>query len=170
MRVGTLSVSPICVARLAAWKRNNLQQSMAPFAPLPVKLPASGLTDFFFVRYSDPRRDIRLRFRGEPTRLLTDLLPRVMAWATDLTSSGVCHRFLIRHLRPRVGSLRWITTPRCCRELLLRRQCCCQRPLGILSDRTATHSLHDIRRDPLRIRLELAATVDLVHGALLAAA
>jgi thiopeptide-type bacteriocin biosynthesis protein len=54
-----------------------------------------GFTDWFFIRYSDPRPHIRLRFRGEPARLLADLLPRVTAWATDLTSSGVCQRFSI---------------------------------------------------------------------------
>jgi thiopeptide-type bacteriocin biosynthesis protein len=54
-----------------------------------------GFTDWFFIRYSDPRRHIRLRFRGEPARLLADLLPRVTAWASDLTSSGVCERFSI---------------------------------------------------------------------------
>jgi thiopeptide-type bacteriocin biosynthesis protein len=54
-----------------------------------------AFTDWFFIRYSDPRRHIRLRFRGEPARLLADLLPRITAWATDLTSSGVCQRFSI---------------------------------------------------------------------------
>ena len=54
-----------------------------------------GFADWFFIRYSDPRRHIRLRFRGEPARLLADLLPRVTAWATDLISSGVCQRFSI---------------------------------------------------------------------------
>lgn len=54
-----------------------------------------GFADWFFIRYSDPRRHIRLRFRGEPVRLLADLLPRLTAWATDLISSGVCQRFSV---------------------------------------------------------------------------
>jgi thiopeptide-type bacteriocin biosynthesis protein len=54
-----------------------------------------GFTDWFFIRYSDPRRHIRLRFRGEPARLLSDLLPRVTAWATELLSSGMCQSFSI---------------------------------------------------------------------------
>ena len=58
-------------------------------------MAGEGFTDWFFIRYSDPRRHIRLRFRGEPARLLANLLPRVTAWATDLISSGVCQRFSI---------------------------------------------------------------------------
>lgn len=54
-----------------------------------------GFTDWFFIRYSDPRPHIRLRFRGEPARLAADLLPRITAWAAGLTSSGVCQRFSI---------------------------------------------------------------------------
>ncbi len=54
-----------------------------------------GFTDWFFIRYSDPSQHIRLRFRGDPARLLADLLPRVTALATDLISSGVCQRFSI---------------------------------------------------------------------------
>ena len=54
-----------------------------------------GFADWFFLRYSDPRRHIRLRFRGEPGRLLADLLPRVTAWATDLIRSGACQQFSI---------------------------------------------------------------------------
>lgn len=56
---------------------------------------AEGFTDWFFIRYSDPRRHIRLRFRGDPARLLSDLLPRVTAWATELISSGMCQSFSI---------------------------------------------------------------------------
>jgi thiopeptide-type bacteriocin biosynthesis protein len=55
----------------------------------------AGFTDCFFIRYSDPRRHIRLRFRGEPARLLADLLPLVTAWASGLISSAVCQRFAI---------------------------------------------------------------------------
>ena len=59
------------------------------------EMAGEGFTDWFFIRYSDPRRHIRLRFRGEPARLLADLLPRVTAWATGLIVSGVCQRFSI---------------------------------------------------------------------------
>src|SRR5689334_12490027 len=54
-----------------------------------------GFCDWFFIRYSDPRRHIRLRFRGDPPRLLSELLPRITAWANDLISSGACQRFSI---------------------------------------------------------------------------
>jgi thiopeptide-type bacteriocin biosynthesis protein len=54
-----------------------------------------GFTDWFFIRYSDPRRHLRLRFRGEPARLLSDLLPRVTDWATALIGCGMCQSFSI---------------------------------------------------------------------------
>ena len=99
-------------------------------------------------------RHIRLRFRGEPARLLSDLLPRVTAWATDLISSGMCQQILDRHLRSRTGSLRRATRPRGRGGLLLRRQRCRQRPVGILRDRATADGRHDSRRDTERIRLE----------------
>jgi lantibiotic biosynthesis protein len=52
------------------------------------------LTDgWFFVRYADPDLHIRLRFRGDPNRLLTGLLPEVCAWGGDLITEGMCRRF-----------------------------------------------------------------------------
>lgn len=58
-------------------------------------LAEAGFADWFFIRYGDPRRHIRLRFRGDPARLMAELLPRVTAWATDLIRSGACQRFSI---------------------------------------------------------------------------
>lgn len=57
------------------------------------QVAAVGFSDWFFLRYSDPGRHIRLRFRGDPGRLLADLLPLVSAWATDLVGRGECLRF-----------------------------------------------------------------------------
>lgn len=52
------------------------------------------LTDgWFFVRYADPDLHIRLRFRGDPNRLLTELLPEVCAWGGDVINEGLCRRF-----------------------------------------------------------------------------
>ena len=52
------------------------------------------LTDgWFFVRYADPDVHIRLRFRGDPNRLLTELLPEICAWGGEVISEGVCRRF-----------------------------------------------------------------------------
>jgi thiopeptide-type bacteriocin biosynthesis protein len=55
---------------------------------------ASGMADaWFFLRYSDPDRHLRLRFRGEPSRLVRELLPAICTWAGALIDDGVCRRF-----------------------------------------------------------------------------
>jgi thiopeptide-type bacteriocin biosynthesis protein len=66
-----------------------------PVRALAREAAVDGFTDWFFIRYSDPRRHIRLRFRGEPARLLSDLVPRVTAWAAELIASGMCQSFSI---------------------------------------------------------------------------
>lgn len=48
---------------------------------------------WFFVRYNDPDPHIRLRFRGDPNRLLSQLLPEVCAWGGDMMAEGICQRF-----------------------------------------------------------------------------
>jgi lantibiotic biosynthesis protein len=48
---------------------------------------------WFFVRYADPDPHIRLRFRGDPNRLLTELLPEICAWGGELINEGMCQRF-----------------------------------------------------------------------------
>ena len=56
---------------------------------------ASALAEeWFFIRYSDPGLHIRLRFRGEPERLIGQLLPRLCTWATGLMAEGFCQRFV----------------------------------------------------------------------------
>lgn len=53
-----------------------------------------GLSNgWFFVRYNDPDPHIRLRFRGDPNRLLSQLLPEVCAWGGDMMAEGICQRF-----------------------------------------------------------------------------
>ena len=54
-----------------------------------------GIPDWFFLRYGDPERHIRLRFRGDPDRLLTVLLPRLTGWAAGHMAAGLCRRFAI---------------------------------------------------------------------------
>ena len=129
-----------------------------------------GFADWFFIRYSDPRRHIRLRFRGEPARLLADLLPRVTAWATDLIRSGVCERFSIdtydREL-DRFGGSHGLAAA----EDFF---CADSAAVGDLLASPAIEPLptarHDSRRVTARIRLEQAATGDLVCGEIGAAA
>ena len=51
----------------------------------------SGLAErWFFLRYADPEPHLRVRFGGEPDRLIGDLLPRICAWAGDLIAAGAC--------------------------------------------------------------------------------
>lgn len=55
---------------------------------------ALGFTEWFFLRYTDSGgRHIRLRFRGASSRLLSNLLPLVSSWATDLMDRGELQRF-----------------------------------------------------------------------------
>jgi lantibiotic biosynthesis protein len=55
---------------------------------------AAGLAEeWFFIRYSDPDPHIRVRFRGAPERLVSQLLPQFCSWAADLMSDGLCFRF-----------------------------------------------------------------------------
>ncbi len=66
-----------------------------PVRALAHEAAAAGFAEWFFIRYGDPRRHVRLRFRGDPERLLSDLLPLVTAWASGLMGSGVCESFSI---------------------------------------------------------------------------
>ena len=54
-----------------------------------------GVRDWFFLRYGDPERHIRLRFHGEPGHLLGSLLPHVTTWAAEQLAAGLCRRFAI---------------------------------------------------------------------------
>ena len=47
---------------------------------------------WFFVRYNDPDPHIRLRFRGDPNRLISQLLPEVCSWGGDMIAEGICQR------------------------------------------------------------------------------
>lgn len=51
--------------------------------------------EWFFVRYADPERHVRLRFRGDAQRMLTELAPATFAWLDALMEEGTCTRFAI---------------------------------------------------------------------------
>jgi thiopeptide-type bacteriocin biosynthesis protein len=58
------------------------------------EISRAGLSDgWFFVRYSDPDSHIRLRFRGDPNRLVSRLMPELCSWCADLMADGLCQRF-----------------------------------------------------------------------------
>lgn len=55
-----------------------------------------GLADeWFFIRYADPDPHIRLRFRGRPEILTSELFPQLSSWAAGLIAEGTCTRFLL---------------------------------------------------------------------------
>ena len=64
-----------------------------PLRQLTTEAAGHGFAEWFFIRYGDPARHIRLRFQGDPSRLLTDLLPLVSARATELMARGECQSF-----------------------------------------------------------------------------
>ena len=50
---------------------------------------------WFFIRYADPDPHIRLRFQGEPKRLLSQLLPALTAWGHSLVESGFLRKLVL---------------------------------------------------------------------------
>jgi lantibiotic biosynthesis protein len=47
---------------------------------------------WFFIRYADPEPHLRLRFRGDPGRLLKELVPHLSNWASGLLNDGLIVR------------------------------------------------------------------------------
>jgi thiopeptide-type bacteriocin biosynthesis protein len=57
---------------------------------------AAGLVSkWFFLRYGDPDRHVRIRFNGAPERLLTELVPPLCTLASELVARGLCTRFAL---------------------------------------------------------------------------
>ncbi|MFN8492831.1 MAG: lantibiotic dehydratase [Caldilineaceae bacterium] len=62
-------------------------------APVTAALQASGAVDqWFFIRYADPDWHLRVRFHGDPTRLLTEALPSLHAASAPLLANGQLRR------------------------------------------------------------------------------
>lgn len=60
-------------------------------APTVEEVRAEGLADgWFFIRYNDGGHHLRVRFTGEPARLLGDVWPRVAARLEPLLATGAC--------------------------------------------------------------------------------
>jgi len=55
-------------------------------------LAESAVEQWFFIRYADPDPHIRLRFHGDPARLLSQLMPSLAAWGQALMESGVVQK------------------------------------------------------------------------------
>jgi lantibiotic biosynthesis protein len=67
-----------------------LRETIAPFVSDVQKLELAD--NFFFIRYADPDPHIRIRFRGDPSRLTGELLPRLTERCMPLIDSGVVWR------------------------------------------------------------------------------
>ena len=52
-------------------------------------LAMSAASSWFFIRYADPDPHLRLRFRGDPDRLTSELVPRVCVWAERVIRGGL---------------------------------------------------------------------------------
>ncbi|MCW3474785.1 lantibiotic dehydratase [Limobrevibacterium gyesilva] len=64
-----------------------------PVAELCQQALAMGAADdWFFIRYADPDPHLRLRFHGDPVRLIGELAPHICAWAGALVGEGLCTR------------------------------------------------------------------------------
>lgn len=57
------------------------------------RVRASRCAMWFFIRYADPEPHLRIRFRGDPNRLVDELLPEVCDWAAQLMVSRQIARF-----------------------------------------------------------------------------
>lgn len=51
--------------------------------------------DWFYLRYSDPDNHVRLRFFGEPRRLMTQVLPRLTAALQPLLANGSLDKIML---------------------------------------------------------------------------
>lgn len=60
------------------------------------KAMGSGVVkDWFFMRYRDPEPHIRLRFYGDPQKLMSELMPAVHQWSSKLLAEGFIQRMMI---------------------------------------------------------------------------
>lgn len=62
-------------------------------APLVRRLHRDGLIDrWFFIRYADPGRHLRVRFHGRPTELLSEALPALHEAMSPALADGLLYR------------------------------------------------------------------------------
>ncbi|QRK11345.1 lantibiotic dehydratase [Archangium violaceum] len=70
-----------------------LREHLAPFIE---EVKDSGATGrWFFLRYGDPDWHVRLRFLGEPARLLGEVLPELSSRVESLTREGLVRRLVL---------------------------------------------------------------------------
>ncbi|MEJ8547465.1 thiopeptide-type bacteriocin biosynthesis protein [Brevibacillus borstelensis] len=75
-----------------------------PLRQFCIDMERKGLANAsFFMRYKDPDSHVRLRFRGEPSRLASGLLPELHEWARGLQQAGMLTRLVIDTYEPEIG-------------------------------------------------------------------
>ena len=55
-------------------------------------LRSAAARSWFFIRYADPERHLRVRFKGDPDRLWGEVLPRLHAATSQAMASGLVWR------------------------------------------------------------------------------
>jgi thiopeptide-type bacteriocin biosynthesis protein len=67
-----------------------------PVPELCERVLGTGMADdWFFIRYADPDPHLRLRFHGQPDRLIGELAPELCSWANALIGQGRCSRLCL---------------------------------------------------------------------------
>jgi thiopeptide-type bacteriocin biosynthesis protein len=66
---------------------------IGPVADFCEQVLSSGAAeDWFFLRYSDPDTHLRLRFKGQPERLMGEVVPELCSWAKEQITEELCTR------------------------------------------------------------------------------
>ena len=71
-----------------------LDDALSLIAPVVQNAIAQRIaTRWFFIRYRDPQLHLRVRFHGEPARLMGELMPALSAALSTLLESGTIYKF-----------------------------------------------------------------------------
>ena len=67
-----------------------------PIRQFVEQVTAAGMIDrWFFIRYADPFPHLRLRFHGDPSALLKEVVPALMPWTQTLADAGLVQRLTV---------------------------------------------------------------------------
>ena len=81
-----------------AYSEDDVLLDAAGFAQM--LLAAGSIDNWFFVRYADPDRHLRIRMHGRPQTLQGVVLPQLSSWARHLVERDVCRRFCLDTYEP----------------------------------------------------------------------